>query len=208
MLKKGKTNGGELKRKSTLHKQFKLKLSNICSKKLSKFNLEKQLNTIRQRKHASYTNNILKKFLNENTNSQSDSNSSYKYENYTTQKLATQQKKTKEENKNGIKHNWPKVTCVVIGDFMIVCIDERKISSKRLLKVRSFPGATCSDMYYYLVPILDKKLDHVILYVGTNYVAHYEGTEIVDKLLELKSFIVEQLPTTHIVISHPITRTD
>ena len=46
------------------------------------------------------------------------------------------------------------------------------------------------------------------MHVGTNDVAHYEGTEIVDKLLELKSFIVEQLPKTHIVISHPMTRTD
>ena len=63
-------------------------------------------------------------------------------------------------------------------------------------------------MYHYLVPILEKKTDHVLLHVGTNYVAHYEGTEIVDKLLELKSFISEQLPTTHIIISHPITRTD
>ena len=45
------------------------------------------------------------------------------------------------------------------------------------------------------------------LHVGTN-VAHYEGTEIVYKLLELKSFIVKQLPTTHIVISDPVTRTD
>ena len=40
----------------------------------------------------------------------------------------------------------------------------------------------------------------MILHVGT--------TEIVGKLLEFKSFIVEQLPTTHVVISHPITRTD
>ena len=72
-----------------------------------------------------------------------------------------------------------------------------KISSKRLIKVRSFPGATCSDSHV-----------HVILHVGTNDVARYEGTETVDKLLELKSFIVEQLPTIHIVISHPITRTD
>ena len=45
------------------------------------------------------------------------------------------------------------------------------------------------------------------LHVGTN-VAHYEGMEIVDKLLELKSFIVKQLPTTHTVISDPVTRTD
>ena len=74
---------------------------------------------------------------------------------------------------------------------MIAGIDESKMSSKRLIKVRSFPGATCSDIYHYLVPILEKKADHVILHVATNNVAHYEGTEIVDKLLELKSFIVE-----------------
>ena len=48
----------------------------------------------------------------------------------------------------------------------------------------------------------------MIFHVGTNDVAHYEGMEIVDKPLELKSFIVEQLPERHIVISHPITRTD
>ena len=39
-------------------------------------------------------------------------------------------------------------------------------------------------------------------------VAHYEGSEIVDKLLELKSFIAEPVPTRYIVISHPVTRTD
>ena len=93
MLKETRTNAGEIKRKSTLDKQFKLKLSNIYSKKLPKSNLEKQLNTIRKRNHASYTNNIVKKLLNKNTNSQSNSNSSYKYENTTAQKLATQQKK-------------------------------------------------------------------------------------------------------------------
>ena len=47
-----------------------------------------------------------------------------------------------------------------------------------------------------------------MLHVGTNGVAHYEGMGIVDKLFELKSFIAERLPATHIVISHPITRTD
>ena len=91
---------------------------------------------------------------------------------------------------------------------MVVSIDERRMSSKRLNKVRSLPGAICSDMYHCLVPILEKKPEHVILLVETNDVAHYEGMEIVDKLLELKSFTVKQLPTPHIVISHPITRID
>ena len=35
-------------------------------------------------------------------------------------------------------------------------IDERKTSRKCLIKVRSFPGRTCSDMCHYLVPILEK----------------------------------------------------
>ena len=86
MLKKTSTNVGELKMKSTLDKQFKLKLSNIYSKKLSKFNLEKQLDTIHRRKHAKYTNNIVKKSLIRTHSFQSDSNSSYKYENITAQK--------------------------------------------------------------------------------------------------------------------------
>ena len=91
---------------------------------------------------------------------------------------------------------------------MVAGIDEHKMSSKHLIKVKSFPGVICSDMYHCLVPILKIKPNHVTLHVGTNDVAHYEATKIVDKLLELKSFIAEQLPTTHIVISHPIMRTD
>ena len=68
-VKKTRANTGELKRKSALDKQLKLKLSNIYSKKLSKFSLEKQLNTIRKRKHANYKNNIVRKLLNKNANS-------------------------------------------------------------------------------------------------------------------------------------------
>ena len=49
-------------------------------------------------------------------------------------------KKTGEDNKNGIKHSWPKGTCVVIGDSMVTGINEGNMSSKRLIKVRTFPG--------------------------------------------------------------------
>ena len=118
-------------------------------------------------------NNIVKKILNKSTNSQSESNDSYKYENIATKKLTAQQKKTSEENKNGMKHSWPKETCIVIRDSMVAGIDERKMSRKRLIKVRLFPVATCSDRYHFLEPILEKKTNHVILHVETNDVAHY-----------------------------------
>ena len=55
---------------------------------------------------------------------------------------------------------------------MVASIGECKMSRKHLIKVRSFPGATCSDMYHYLVPILEKQPDYVILHVGTDDVAH------------------------------------
>ena len=74
---------------------------------------------------------------------------------------------------------------------MEVGIDERKMLSKHLIKITS----------------LLKKTDFVILHVETNHVIHYEGTEIVNNLSEMK-FIVEQFPTTHIVIPHPIRRID
>ena len=54
-------------------------------------------------------------------------------------------------------HYWPKGTCLIAGDSMVEGIDKRRMSSKRVIKVRKFPGATISDMYHYLIPLLEKK---------------------------------------------------
>ena len=43
-----------------------------------------------------------------------------------------------------------------VRDSMVAGIDEHKISDKYLIKVRTFPCATCSNMYHYLVLILQK----------------------------------------------------
>ena len=66
---------------------------------------------------------------------------------------------------------------------MVERIDERRMSGKRVIKVRKVPGATISDMYHYLIPLLEEKTDHVILHAATNDVINYKGEEIVDKLL-------------------------
>ena len=54
-------------------------------------------------------------------------------------------------------HYWPKGACLIAGDSMVEGIDKRRMSSKRVIKVRKFPGATISDMYHYLIPLLEKK---------------------------------------------------
>ena len=115
---------------------------------------------------------------------------------------------TDENSKASKKHHWPKGTCVITGDSMLEGIDERRMSSKRLVKVRSFPGATIDDMKHYLIPILAKKPDHIILHVGTNDATNSEGRVIVDKLLQLKFFILEKLPLVNVIISKPIHRAD
>ena len=101
-----------------------------------------------------------------------------------------------ENKKENNTHCWLKGTWLVAGDSLVEGIDERRMSRKRVIKVRKFPGATISDMYHYLMPLLEKKSGHVILHVSTNDVLNYKGTEIGDKLLQLKSFFQEKLPTT------------
>ena len=58
---------------------------------------------------------LLKKNLYKNTNPQSNSNFSHKFESIITKKLTTHQKKGEEE----IKNNWPKRIWAVIGDSMV-----------------------------------------------------------------------------------------
>ena len=93
----------------------------------------------------------------------------------------------KQENNT---HYWPKETCLIAEDSVVEGIDERKMSSKQLFKVRKFPGAATSD----LKPLIEKKSDHVILHVGTNDAVNYEETKIVDKLPRLKPFIQGKNP--------------
>ena len=60
-----------------------------------------------------------------------------------------------------------KGTTLIVGDFMLAGIEEKRISGNRSVKVRIFPGATTHDMFDYLKPLLKKNPD-IILHVGTN----------------------------------------
>ena len=45
----------------------------------------------------------------------------------------------------------------------------------------SLPWARIRDMFFYLVPLLHKKSDKMILHIGTNGSPFYSATEIVDE---------------------------
>ena len=91
---------------------------------------------------------------------------------------------------------------------MLEGLDEQKMSSKCVVKVRKFPGATKDDMYYYLMLLLQKQPDNVILHVGTSGSSFCNSSEIVNNILKLKSFISQKLPNVNIILSKPIMRSD
>ena len=105
-------------------------------------------------------------------------------------------------------HKWPKKTILVVGDSMLAGIDEKRMSYRSNVKIRSFPGATIDDMFDYIKPLLQKCPDTIILHIGTNNCPNESSRSILDKLLNLKGFILKSLPSSKIIISSIINRTD
>ena len=106
------------------------------------------------------------------------------------------------------KSKWRKNTTLFVGDSMISGIDQQRLSIKRrMVKVRSFPGATINDMCDYIKSLLKEAPDKVILHVGTNDAPNSTSGAILD-MLSLKSFIEKTLPQSKVCISNVVKRTD
>ena len=114
----------------------------------------------------------------------------------------------KKSNKSVKAHTWPKGSCLVIDDSMLEGLDERKMSSKRVVKVRKFPGGTTDDMYHYLMALIQKQPDNVILHIGRNDASFCNSSEIVNNILKLRSFISQKLRNANIILSKRIMRSD
>ena len=76
---------------------------------------------------------------------------------------------------------WKKGICAIVGDSMLNGIDERRISKTHPVKVRFYPGVLIKDMYHYLISILEKKPEHLILHVGTNGAADSSHQQISER---------------------------
>ena len=110
---------------------------------------------------------------------------------------------TEEDNlpSNGTPKKCPEVKICIAGDSILNGTDGSLLSRKRLVKVKQFPGATISDMYDHLTPILNRHPEFLILHIGTNGTSKGMPNEIVDKLLALKRFAVSQNKECQVIIS-------
>ena len=62
-------------------------------------------------------------------------------------------------------------------------------------------------MKHYIVPTLQKKLDELILHIGTNDLKDGALKEIVRDIITLKAFVVKNSPQTKVTISELTLRT-
>ena len=107
------------------------------------------------------------------------------------------------------KHAWLAGTCLIVGDSILTGIDEKRLSrNNQVVKVRDFRGATIDDLKHHLVPLLKKKPEHIILHIGTSDAVSKTFRQILDKLLQLKQYIINTLPTCRVIVSRPTIRTD
>lgn len=88
-----------------------------------------------------------------------------------------------------------------MGDSIVSGLRESKTSLRRNIKVHSFPGLRIQDMYNYLVPLLRKQPDKIILHVGTNDVPYIKADEMLQELGKLENLIWERLPSVKTFMS-------
>ena len=91
---------------------------------------------------------------------------------------------------------------------MIAGLKEAKLSRNRKVKVRFFPGAKIKDFYNYLVPLLQKKPDTIILHFVTNDAPYKNEGEVCKEVKSIKDSINKRHPSCKVYIAAPILRLD
>ena len=88
-----------------------------------------------------------------------------------------------------------KDTTLILGNSPISRLVEKNMSRKRKIKVTYFLGAKVKDMYHYTIPLLEKKPENIVFFLGTNDAPYASGTNILKGFIELKDFILKKLPS-------------
>ena len=78
---------------------------------------------------------------------------------------------------------------------------------KHVRKGEIFSRCENRCMFYYLVPLLEKSPDYVILHVDTNDAVDHQSNNI-SKIFKLKEFIQLKVTSCKVIISTPIKRHD
>ena len=161
--------------------------------------LADQLSSIRKMKHETFICSQPSVERNDSITDDDTNSSDHNTEGSTQTTLPKTQREVKP---------WPKGTTLVAGDSLIGGLEERKMSAKRHIKVRSIPGATVNDMMDHLKPFLRKKPDRLLLQIGTNDCPFLSADEIFEDLVNLKIMVKSLAPDCRVIFCEIPQRTD
>ena len=115
----------------------------------------------------------------------------------------------KDSNQNASSSDNSNFTTVLVGDSIIKQIQGWKLGKKvgHRVVVKSFSGATTSDMKHYLKPTLEKNPQQILLHVGTNDLRDQNPNVVVDNVVELARKI-ESETNARIILSELVARSD
>ena len=116
--------------------------------------------------------------------------------------------KTSNPDNNTDVEEWKPGTSLRVGDSMIAGLREAKLSRNGEVKARFLPGEKMKDFFYYLVPLLQKKPDKIILHFGTNDPPCKNEDGIYKELKSIKDFMNKRHQSCKVHISAPILRLD
>ena len=81
---------------------------------------------------------------------------------------------------------------LIAGDSLVRDLKGWLMSRNKSVKVHSFSRATTEDMKSYLIPLINKKPDHILWHVGTNNLAIDTPEVIAEKLFRLVNMITSK----------------
>ena len=87
------------------------------------------------------------------------------------------------------KKHKPKV--IIAGGFYSEGHEGWMMSSNKLVKVHSFPVAN-TDMESFLVSLLNKKPDHLILHAGTNDLTYSNANQVAERIVKLTGMVTSR----------------
>ena len=108
------------------------------------------------------------------------------------------------QDNNGSHRKKPKV--IIAGDSMLKDAKGWMMARNKIVKVHAFSRADTTDMESYLVPLINKKPDHLILHVGTNNLAVNNAKDVADKIINLAAVVRQK--GIKCSVSEIITRND
>ena len=85
-----------------------------------------------------------------------------------------------------------KPSIFIAGDSMIRDLKGWLMSRDKAVKVHSFPGASCDDMENFLIPLINRRPDQILLHVCTNDLRSGTPEEVAHRISDLKGVITSR----------------